>query len=463
MSFDAQIFKQYKDLFGSATKKVIKEKLSKNPQKLKEYETEIITTHDQISKYIAPFFNKFDSVDKAFYRKELIYIRDRTLRCFGALKCNIRVSQVPTDLIENANELTDVSENSENESDEEEYNRTIVSNENEFETSMSGNDNLTNDNLPPTTSKTNSTDIVTNSLSTPISNINDDNMAPIPLLDYLRFAASTLNKNYAGEPLGLNAFINAVELIKSVDTEKSYGTQLKTFVLAKLEGKALESVPQEGSLDDIIKALKEKIKPENSKVISGKMLSLRYNKNSASTFTAEAEKLADALQRTLIVEGISQTKAREMAVERTVEMCRQSAKYDLVKSVLAAATFTDPKDVIAKLITEQNTHETEKQILAFNRNNNFRKNNGRFNGNKGFNNRQNGHKNFQNNGNFNGNRGGYNKRGRGRGNYYNNNRNNNNNGNYNVRVAENYESPSTSDGQSKSQSQSFTLERANNR
>lgn len=470
MTFDAKLFEKYKKDFIKATKKVLKEKISKNPEKLKEYETEIIKLHDVISAYIAPYYDKFNSNDQAIYRNELVYIRDKTLKCFGALNSKKHVSKFIIEILGNEIELTDESDSNAEDSDTEEDNfhssksNDSIEIENDLNDLMSDDKDLT---IKPSITQ-NKTEISSKSTSD-----TKEKMA-ISLLEYLRFAASTLNKNYSGDPLSLNAFINSVELVKSVDTDKQFIEQLTTFVLAKLEGKALECVPQDGTLENILKALKDNIKPENSKVISGRMLSLRFNKNSASNFSAEAEKLADALQRSLIVEGISQSKAKEMAVERTVEMCRQSAKSDLVRSVLAAATFNDPKDVIAKLITEQNTHETEKQILAFNRQGNFRKNNGRFNGNKNFNNRQNGYKNYNQNYNQNNNqynsqnnsqRGGFqNKRGRGRGNYH----NNRNNGNYNIHVAENYGSPSTSDGQNNAQSnaqnnQTFSLERANNR
>lgn len=433
--FDDEIFKTYKNEFIKATKKVLKQNISKNPDTLSKTENEIVELHDKIAAYISPFFDLFDNKHKAHYRSELIYIRDKTLKCFGALGSKLKVSKTLTELLSDSNEYTDASdENSdlelESSSDLTLANDTIINVESSEMTNNS--DNNTDKN---TTSNT-------------------DKMA-LTLLDYLRFAAQAINKNYAGDPLSLDAFVNSVNLVKSVDTAKQYGEQLKTFVLAKLEGKALECVPQDGTLDEILKALKKNITPENSKVITGRMLSLRFNKNSASTFAAEAEKLAEALQRSLIVEGISQTKAKEMAVERTVEMCRQSAKSDLVRSVLAAASFNDPKDVVAKLITEQNTHDTERQILYFNRqnNNNFRKNNNGYNGKKNFNNYNN-YRSDSNSRDFHQNkRGSFQKRGRGRG----------GRGNYNVRVTENFQGPSESDGHNNQSNQSFTLEKANSK
>lgn len=467
MSFSANQFKKYKEAFILAQKKVLKKNISKNPQTLEGYEAEIIATHDAISSYIAPFYENFNDVDKQFYRNELIYVRDKTLKCFGALNSKKKVSKFIIALLENTNDLTDVSDTEDSETSEEK-DLTFQSTENdldeiEFMSDDTIRENTTQEQVNNTNAGQVSTSIISHISDDLTRNLsqqslrNENNITvqttehtmAITLLEYLRFAASTLNKNYSGDPLALSAFINAVNLVKSVDTENSFAAQLKTFVISKLEGKALECIDESATLDDILKKLKESIKPDSSNVINGRMLSLKLSKGTTQNFAEEAEKLADALQRALVVEGISLEKAKEMSIESTVKMCRQSARSDLVKSVLASSTFKDPKEVIAKLLTEQNAHEQEKQVLAFQRNQgNFRKNNGRYYNNKKFNN--NGNKNFKQN---NGNR--YN------GNKNNRNYNNKNKGNYNVRVAENLESPSTSGGQN--QNQTFTIEKANSR
>lgn len=79
----------------------------------------------------------------------------------------------------------------------------------------------------------------------------------------------------------------------------------------------------------------------------------------------EAEELAEALQRSLIVEGIPQHKAQDLATERTVEMCRASARTDIVKSVVASTKFSNPKEAIAKFIIEIGSVAKGTQILSF--------------------------------------------------------------------------------------------------
>lgn len=95
------------------------------------------------------------------------------------------------------------------------------------------------------------------------------------------------------------------------------------------------------------------------------MVALKMDNKQTQDFVTQAEELADAFRRSLISEGITQEKANEMAIDKTVEMCRASAKSGVVKSILGAATFTNTKEVIAKLITETATDTSEKQVYAY--------------------------------------------------------------------------------------------------
>lgn len=109
-----------------------------------------------------------------------------------------------------------------------------------------------------------------------------------------------------------------------------------------------------------------------------------------------------------------------MTINKTVEMCRASAKTQLVKSVLASTKFDEPKEVLAKYIVEvtgENKEAKEAQVLKYNSYTNRGRGNGRgnFRGSNGYNigyrsyNQQNFNRNNQN---FN-----QNRSGRGRGNF----------------------------------------------
>lgn len=250
--------------------------------------------------------------------------------------------------------------------------------------------------------------------------------------EFLKIAAPLMNYKFNGDPLKLESFIADIELVAELAEEQNKNVCFK-FVKAKLEAKALECLPENTETVEQIKtALRAHIKPETSNVIEGKLLALRLVKSDFSKFTEDAEKLAESLRRSLVVEGISKAKAQEMTIKKTVEVCRKLARSEVVKSVLSASTFNEPSDVVAKFVTESDVarkeyRETEiaKNKFQNNKNGNAKKfnKNGNFNRNNNANpqNRQN------NNGNGNGNSNFRNFRNNGR-HQNNNNGNNQNNG-----------------------------------
>lgn len=259
---------------------------------------------------------------------------------------------------------------------------------------------------------------------------------------FLGLMSTNIRKNYNGDPLALQPFLASINLLKRMtdDNEELLGL-LKDFVLTKLEGIAAEIIPPEpDTIDVITTALKNKLKPESSDVIEGKIMALRADRNNLHEFSTKVEELTDAFRRALVSEQIPLDKAEELTIKRTVQLCRANTNNVTVKAVLTASKFENPKEVVAKFIVESNTTKQEAQILSmrkshnhgqnYNRNGNFRYHN---NGNRyGHNN--NGHNNNNNN-RFNGNRNGNgrynNNNNRNGNNTYGNRNQNNNNGNFN--------------------------------
>lgn len=431
--------KKLKDEFVLVAKRILKEQLSTNPNTLKDYERDIIAAHDKYVSYVSRFYYQLKVDDQKKVKDELIYIRDKTIACFKNLKLDFEVS---TNLLEkivfvtpdptanvssgsansnaqpspksNLKERTDSRDDEEKSEDEEKSD-----DEDKFDSFYENFDD-----------KSEMTD-----------------PAPMSETEFLKLAAANI-KSYAGDPLKLRSFINSVNVVKRV--VGPHDDLLVEFVKSKLEGRAEECVPDAAdTVDEIFDALRGEIKPDNSRVIEGRMLALKVDKSNMQEYSKQAEELAEALERSLVVEGITQAKAKAMAIDRTVDMCRQSAKSDLVRSVLAAATFNSPKEVVAKFVVESATETKEKQILAYRA---FQRKNQNFRG-RGFKSGRNGGK-FQNGGNQNNNwnnnnnknnyQGRGNGRGRGKGrNNYNNNYNNNNSGYQEryVRVTENAGGP----------------------
>lgn len=109
-----------------------------------------------------------------------------------------------------------------------------------------------------------------------------DNMAQMTGLDFMNLASRAINNNYDGNPLSLESFINSVELLSDICHDAIKETFFR-IVKSKLEGRAVEcrkGAPNVTTVDHIIEttALKAQIKPNNSKVIAGRMLALFLNR-----------------------------------------------------------------------------------------------------------------------------------------------------------------------------------------
>lgn len=359
----AERIKKLQENYYKVSKRVLRKDLSTNPSKLIEYETDLIKTYNAFIISLRSIFPNVKPNNKIQLRKIFIKVRGNIVRCFEALKVTIKV---PTNLnnIIVKHQILDTIIETNQQGDDSESVITEQNSDSDFEP----------------------------------ENIEQESKMVITKPEYLKLCASTINKNYAGDPLALSAFCNSIDLLYELAEENAdLRSLLTTFVKSKLEGKALEALPATtADVNAIKEALKAKILPDSSKIIEGKMQALRTNRKSLQEFSKEAEELAEALQRSLIVEGIPQQKAQEMATERTVEMCRASARTDIVKSVVAATKFANPKEAIAKFVIETGNASKEQQILSFrsnrpNQNSNGQKsrsNNNNFNQNRPNNNFQ---------------------------------------------------------------------------
>lgn len=184
-------------------------------------------------------------------------------------------------------------------------------------------------------------------------------------IEILRLCGETIPSAYSGDPLALQSFINSIDLLDSMATEQQKPL-IVSFIKTRLNGKALEALTEANNTTESIKeALRKTIKPENEKIIRGKLSALRADRTSLQDFSKQAESLADSLKRALILDGIPAQKANSMVIEETIQMCKTSTRSDYVKSVMASATFATPKEAIAKFIIENGNEKAEKQVLAF--------------------------------------------------------------------------------------------------
>lgn len=466
-------FAQKRKHFLDITKRIIKTEISKNQKTLDKYKEDLVTYYNDLIRYTEIHYLKANAKEKIVLQKKLIKPKERLIRAFNLLKINTTFdgenlfSYVETqDTTEETfvekklpEKLVDLT-NSDSDSDvESEENKAIlnlsfekqnltenkpISNEQIADIQQASGSNLGKTDNDTKTDQTDSD----NSLSS-IRTVTDNNdqlteteMAQTPQ-EAVKTVSQTITKNFDGNPLQLRSFLTSLNLLNTLIIEANKDVALQA-VLSKLEGKALECIPEDvADLDTIRDLLKKFIVHDSSKIVSGKMEALKADRNNLTDFTQKAEELAEALQRSLVVEGISKPKALEMAVDKTIEMCRKSAKTDMVKSVLASKPFTTPKEVVATFIIQNATEMQEKQVLAFHSQNNFTNNKnrgnyrGNFRGNYRGNNRGN-YNNYRGRGNFRGNfqnnfRGNYRNNGYQSNYYQSGNNNNNQRGNSNYR------------------------------
>lgn len=413
-------------------------KVTKNPKSSDESEskvTEVSKSSDELESEVTEDSESDDELSENSKTNKVVELKETE-------KDNSNISQIPS---------TSKQSNSEN--------TTITSNKSKENSDKSGKTAV-----EVTKVDNNTANNLNNQNQVPIdNNWNNQNQAPIvnnrPIMDSLNLFNAVnrqFKQNYSGDPLGLTSFTDGVNILLRFANTPELRADLFEFIRAKLDGRAREFITDDVNTVELLLAkLQQNILPENSKVIEGRIASLRYAYSRQEDFADKAEQLAGALRRTHIIEGMTANKANEISVDRTVQLCRKSTNSDLVKSVLASTAFNSPKEVIAKLITESDTYVKEQQVLRLQRvprnvnnrgvNRNMRENVRNFR-NQNFNN-QNG--NYQNNnfGRRNGNhRGRFNPRGRGNGhqnrNYHQNNNppnqnyGNDNNYGQNIRLAQ---------------------------
>lgn len=328
--------KDERDAFQSVTKLILKEKLSKKPETLLDYRIKIINAYNRLNRYCHQRYPSASEEGKQTLLLNSDYAKEKFKECLVKLNCKYTLSDEPFQVVNETDvPLPTIEE----------------STESNQETNSSG-------------KSTPSLQDSENSLSSSISGEKQPVTMAQDRAEVLTLCKNVLQTDYKGEPLELESFINKINMLKDLVETVNVPT-LFAYVKIKLSGKALEALkPTDNTVERIITSLRERIKPENSDVIKGKMTALRLANKSIQEFAKQAEDLSEAFKRSLVIEGFPENKAHQLTIEKTIDICRESAYSDVVKSVLASSKFTTAQDVISKFITETDKSKTEKQVLA---------------------------------------------------------------------------------------------------
>lgn len=350
----------FKVKFIVASKTVLQDRQSDNIDTRIKQKNNIINAYNNFIEYASYNYNSRDAENKLRYDTEIIYVKKKLQQCFEKFNVQYQLSSDKFATID--------------------LNNIII----------------------------NSIHIVDPNEINPDSDIStsetfEDTMA-ISNLEFLRLCGETIPNAFSGNPLHLKPFINAINLLEKMADSAELLNLLISFIKTRLHGKALESLTAtEVTIEQIRNKLERNIKPENEKVIRGRMAALKADKLPAQEFCKQAEFLADSLQRALLLEGIPDAKATSMTIDETVALCKLSARSEYVKTVLASTKFASPKEVLSKFVTESDYNKNEKQIFAYR---SFHKQNGfnrRYNNNNKSNGSTSNFSNFRNKPRYNGN------------------------------------------------------------
>lgn len=349
-------FDELKNEFLAVVKRILKKNLSNNIETLKLYKSDIIKKYNLIIQYFNKHTPTYTEDQLSRCKTEFDAIKAKFLSCLNRLHCVHELELSQSTVIDEASILDPITDI--------EFNKILSESSTDEDQSTSQDPPINISDLSIQSDLEIEKTIINNQDSDLEQSVN---MATVTKLEFLRLCGETIPTIYSGNSLLLQSFLNSIELLATVSgTDESLTAALIAFIKTRLAGKALEVItPADTTVNLITVRLSNSIKPDNDKVIRGKMAALRADKNSLQEFSKQAEILADSLKRALVLDGIPHEKANAMTIDETISMCKSSAKTDYVKSILASTTFKNPKEVVAKFIIENGNEKIDKQILAF--------------------------------------------------------------------------------------------------
>jgi hypothetical protein len=226
---------------------------------------------------------------------------------------------------------------------------------------------------------------------------------------------------FDGTPENLLRFVDACEFVN--DNKEGFENVAVRLIKTKLSGSARSFITTETTITEIINKLKTSIKPETTKVVTAKLMSLKQGNKSAADYVKSIEEMTASLKRAYISEGVSADLAESYTTDTVVKSITSNTTNEKLRTILQAGDFKNINEVNTKFLTISTDTANKAQILNF----------------RGYRNRNNYSRNTYrgNRGNFNNRRGNYQGYGYGNNNsYYNN--NNRNNSNYRGQSRNNY-------------------------
>lgn len=245
---------------------------------------------------------------------------------------------------------------------------------------------------------------------------------------------SKLLPDYDGKFENLGRFIDACDLLKDSAGTTHVQTAIK-LIQTKLGSVPRTYITNEDTIDKVVEKLKNSIKPDSSKVINAKLMSIKQGNKTPHDYIKDIEEMTESLNIAYINEGMPPALAESQSVDGAVRALIANINNPQVKTVIQSADLKTINDVSTKFLSAATEQANNKAQIFYHKKFNRRGNRnqyGRGRNNYGGNNSYRG--NYHNGNSYRGNRGRGNYRGR-------NNYKGNPNNNQSVRYAENFQYP----------------------
>lgn len=322
------LMKQKYDEFNFIKKQILNNKLSTDPIELEEHKWNIIQSYNNFLTVVVEDFQKVDQNGQSLLENKVKSAREKLVACLNVLGC---VYVLPNEIYGTVEAATIGSVAAVLERNEE--NLKALSSD---EKASSKSELLTEERRQKV------------DLQEQYVIMADERRLRRELLEIVN---RQIRKPYDGEPMGLQAFISNVEIVRDFATTNELREKLLIYVKGRLEGRAREIVTDDvETIEELMSKLRKEIVPEASAVVLSRIASLRYSRGNQEEFAGRAEELADALRRTLVMEGMTPDKANEVTIDKIIQLCCGNAGSNVVKAVLRASKFETAKEVVSTLI-----------------------------------------------------------------------------------------------------------------
>ena len=174
---------------------------------------------------------------------------------------------------------------------------------------------------------------------------------------------STLMPQYDGSADKFTSVIDALEIIKSLETDANKQT-IVGVILTKFDTKVRHSFGvKPESVDAIIASLKETVKKTPPETVIAK-LSTCKQKQSLTEYLNEIEALSIQLENAYISKQIPIQVAKDLAIKETIKHMANGLKTEQTKIVLLAGNFNQLSQAIDKVLEINPTLEKSASVLT---------------------------------------------------------------------------------------------------